>query len=187
MIELKINADTPEELIATINGLATLGNGRRTFAPAEPFVPPDEEPEERPQPEPVSRGGRRKKADAPAVTDLSGGDPASGAADTAGAGQIAGPAATTVKSDLVGDTLSQQIKEANAESRAEKENGGEVVTLEVVQQVFGQATAPGGKLTMLQAQALLKDNFKDAAGEPVRRIRDLLPADYAAAIAKLEG
>lgn len=185
MIELHISATSPEELIATINGLATLGSSRRVLEPAEPFAQGDDEDAPVPQPESSSRGGRRKKADAPRDTAPSGGAQGSADEDSAGAGQNAAQLATTVKSDLVGDTLSQQIKTANAEAKAERD--AEVVTLEVVQQALAEATKPGGGMSMMKAQEVLMANFTTAAGEPLRRIREAKPEDYAAILAKFKG
>jgi len=101
--------------------------------------------------------------------------------------------AEPVKTDLVGDTFSKQIHEANAASAAakatpvEEDDPGDVVTLDVLQQAFAKATAAGGKLSMQDAQNLLKSNFTTAAGEPVRRIAEIQPKDYAAVLQRLGG
>lgn len=178
-IELKINADTPEELIATINGLATLGQRPQPAARATELVA-DEEREAAVE-RPTTRRGRPPKA-APVQTDtgLSEAEQPSDDPASAGSGPDADPPATSVKSDLVGDKLSQQIKEANAEAAAERTEAPGTITLEHLNEKFASLMGDGKKFpSMRVAQDFLKANYVNAAGEPVRAMRDIQTQDYA--------
>lgn len=185
-IELKINADTPEELIATINGLATLGRAPVTVSRAAPAAEPHDAVEERAETaleeasRPTSRRGRPAKAQAAAPQDTppSEAEPASEAAAGDGSGSTAGTDATSVKSDLVGDKLSQQIKEAVAESPPEAEAPA-TITLEHLNEKFAGLIGDGKKFPAMRlAQEFLKANFVSNAKEPCRSLREVLPQDY---------
>lgn len=146
-----------------------------------------EEPEDEPVPQTEApKTTRRRKA-----TETAGAPAAEQQPDmsaSAGPASDASPATTSsttgAASPLVGDTLSQQIKTANAEAKAERDT--EVVTLEVVQQALAEATKPGGGMSMMKAQEVLMANFTTTAGEPLRRIREAKPEDYAAILAKFK-
>lgn len=204
-IDLRITADTPEELISTINGLASLGSGRVVHRPAEPFVQPDEAAEEAPAdpqpqadetPRPTGRKPRQPKAEpAPKATDPSAGEQSSGQAASAGAGQTADPPATSAKS--VGDVFSDQIQQAVTEAAAERAleaaaqpqpapapatpaaPQGEI-TMETINATFAPMIGAGKKFpSMREAQEFLKANFKNAENQPARGMREVQPADYA--------
>ena len=162
MIELHISATSPQELIETINGLATLGSANRTVRPAaeteEEAVPQAEAPK-------ATRGRRQKGSDdaAPATP------PSEAQLDTAEA-----------EPDGSGPTVTElAISEQSAKVETPPAEAGEVVALDAVREALSKACAPGGKTSMREAQDHMKNTYKQVNGDPVRRLSELQVKDYA--------
>lgn len=187
-IKLEINADTPEELIATINGLATLGQ-RQPFGvtvehtPEPRFVAAEPEALNETPAQTAERRPRRTKAEmevARAAQSLQPsaapvGEKASTSEPTSKSTESVSLAAASAAAPA---SLADQIRQVNAEA-------DEVVTFETVSEEASQAINRG--LANAKIREHLEAKFLDAAGAPVRRLRDIQPKDFDAVVAWLRG
>lgn len=180
MIELLIKADNAADLIATINGLSTLGSGKAA-APAPVEYDADAEMEEIINAVPQSEARAPRKGGRPRKAPESS---ASTAAETSG--ETGSAENRTASPPTSSDVFSDQIKQANAEAAADRAN--EPITLESLNARFAEVIGTGKKFpSMRDAQEFLKSNFQSAAGEPCRRLGEVKTEDYPRLHAALRG
>ena len=179
-IRLEINADTPEELIATINGLATLGRGTAAPAPVAKTVAVEPEALEETPAQTTERRTRRTKAEMEAASRPQAAPAPVVEQSDSEAATPASNAGTDRGTRSTGEgTLAAQIREVNAAD-------GQPTRADVEAATTAFCDPNTGKGSMKQAREILRANFLTVEGQPVDRLGPLQSKDFAAYIALLK-